>query len=302
MAADNAQLGNPKVVGALLAGAAAIAFGATMPFVQKAGVGLGPFSTAALLYLGAALATVPVRRQIDVATPPLRAGHLPRLLLGAVVGAAIAPALLAWGLGRTSAVHGSLLLNCEVIFTVLLAAWMHHEPIGKRMRWALLFIVVAACLSVGGGSSAQSSSLLGALAVVAAVAGWAFDNVLTRTLADFDPAAVVRTKASCGALLTTSAAFFFAEPAPRLSSVLVLLACGFGGYGLSLRLYLLAQRRVGAAKTGLVFAVAPFFGAAMALILEARMPDARTLLVAVLFVIGIALQLGDDDGTTHEPA
>lgn len=44
------------------------------------------------------------------------------------------------------------------------------------------------------------------------------------------------------------------EPAPASGAVLSLLALGATGYGLSLRLYLLAQRRIGAARTGSVFA------------------------------------------------
>ncbi len=43
-----------------------------------------------------------------------------------------------------------------------------------------------------------------------------------------------------------------------------LLAIGATGYGLSLRMYLLAQRAFGAARTGSVFAFAPFIGAAVA--------------------------------------
>jgi hypothetical protein len=40
--------------GGALALASAVAFGATTPFVQRFGEGVGPFTTAALLYTGAA--------------------------------------------------------------------------------------------------------------------------------------------------------------------------------------------------------------------------------------------------------
>lgn len=49
----------PALAGGLLAVTAAALFGASTPFVQKAGVGVGPFATAALLYLGAALVGAP---------------------------------------------------------------------------------------------------------------------------------------------------------------------------------------------------------------------------------------------------
>ena len=47
--------GNPIVLGTMLAALAALAFGATTPFIQRLGAGVGPFTTAALLYLGAAI-------------------------------------------------------------------------------------------------------------------------------------------------------------------------------------------------------------------------------------------------------
>ena len=45
---------SPALRGALLALVAAVLFGVSTPLVQMAGRGLGPFTTAALLYAGAA--------------------------------------------------------------------------------------------------------------------------------------------------------------------------------------------------------------------------------------------------------
>jgi hypothetical protein len=46
----------PALRGGLLALAAALLFGVSTPLIQALGSGLGPFSTAALLYAGATLA------------------------------------------------------------------------------------------------------------------------------------------------------------------------------------------------------------------------------------------------------
>jgi hypothetical protein len=48
---------NPLILGTTLAALAALAFGATTPFIQRFGTGLTPFATASLLYLGAAIRT-----------------------------------------------------------------------------------------------------------------------------------------------------------------------------------------------------------------------------------------------------
>jgi drug/metabolite transporter (DMT)-like permease len=77
------------------------------------------------------------------------------------------------------------------------------------------------------------------------------------------------------------------EPLPRIPSAAVLVACGATGYGASLYLYLRAQRRIGAARTGSVFALAPFIGASTAWAAGDRHADAGALVAAVLFAIGI---------------
>ena len=48
-------MSNPHRRGVVLAVLAALAFGLATPFVARVGVGVGPFTTAACLYLGAAL-------------------------------------------------------------------------------------------------------------------------------------------------------------------------------------------------------------------------------------------------------
>src|SRR3954469_18594987 len=96
--------------GVLLAALAAVAFGATTPVVAWAGRGQGAFATAALLYAGAALASVIMRGLARTRGVPLGRRDLPRVLGVAVAGGAIAPALLAWGLQRAGATVGALLL------------------------------------------------------------------------------------------------------------------------------------------------------------------------------------------------
>jgi drug/metabolite transporter (DMT)-like permease len=62
----------------------------------------------------------------------------------ALFGAALAPALLAWGLQRAGATVGSLLLNLEAVFTILLARAFYREPIGLRVAAAVTLMTAAA--------------------------------------------------------------------------------------------------------------------------------------------------------------
>lgn len=291
---------NPIIFGTVLAALAALAFGVTTPFIQRLGAGVGPFTTAALLYLGAAVGAISLPgRRAEQRETRVRPRHIPRLLAIAFFGAALAPTLFAWGLQRVPATYGSLLLNGEAVVTVVLAALIHREHIGRRVGLAVALMFAGGAATVFGASSAGGSGLIGALAVVAAVFSWALDNVLTRPFAELDPAAVVRVKALCGVLLTGALGLLAGEARPGWLRIAGLLACGVTGYGISLRLYLLAQRRVGAGRTGSVFAIAPFVGALCALALGDRPAGATTAVAALLFVAGLVLHLTERHGHEH---
>lgn len=290
---------SPLLVGTLLALFAAISFGVTTPVLQRFSQALGPFSAAALLYAGAALSAVAIRVTTRANDAPLRREHLTTLLGVAVLGGAVAPVLLTWGLARSGATIGSLVLNFEAVFTVLLARAVYQEPIGRRV-W-----VAMACMAIGGVLLATDVlrsgdwSAFGALAISGATLAWALDNTLTRRLADQDPVEVVGWKGAVGAALTGGMALASREPSPEPIAVWVLLACGATGYGLSLRLYLLAQRRVGAARTGSVFAIAPFVGAALAWALGDRSAGLPTLFAVGCFGLGVYLHVTERHGHHH---
>lgn len=295
----NSPRAHPIAAGVALAVAAAIAFGVTTPIVAWAGRALGAFTTAALLYAGAAAAALAARALGPPSEAPLRRGDARRVVIVAVLGGALAPTLLAWGLQRAGATLGALLLNLEAVFTVLLARAVYREPIGRRVAVAVLAMVlggVALTLEVWRGSRWE---LLGVLAVAAATGAWAGDNTLTRPLAQRDPLDVVAAKGGVGAAITGAIAIAIGEPAPLLVPLLVLLACGATGYGLSLRLYLLAQRRIGAGRTGSVFAIAPFLGAGLAYALGDRQPSAWTLAAVGLFVLGVYLHATERHAHAH---
>jgi len=288
--------------GVLLAAIAAIAFGIATPVVAWAGRDVGPLSTAALLYLGAALTAAVMQLVVRRGEARIRGSDGPRLIAIAIAGGAVAPSLLAWGLQRAGATAGALLLNLEAVFTVLLARAFFHEPIGRRVA------IAVACMAAGGAaltldsSSAGSFGLLGVLAVAGATGAWALDNTLTRPLAERDPFQVILVKGALGASLTATAALVRGEGMPALDHAAVLLACGATGYGASLYFYLLAQRRIGAGRTGSVFALAPFIGAALAWGLGDRHAGWLAAGAASLFALGVYLHASERHGHRHAHA
>lgn len=278
---------SPIAAGVAVAAAAALAFGLTTPLVARAGAGLGPLTIAALLYAGAALPSLLAIPFAGRSGRPLARADAPRLALVALSGAIVAPVLYASGLERAGPTATSLVLNFEAALTAVFAWLLYREPIGPRVGLALALMLAGGALAAGGAGRA-AATFAGVLAVLGATAAWAFDNALSRGLAEADPGRVVLAKAGLGAAATGSLALLAGEPAPPAVEALALLAIGATGYGLSLRLYLLAQRRIGAARTGSVFAVGPFLGAALAWLLGDRGGPA-TWVASAAFLAGVLL-------------
>lgn len=298
------DISRPALRGGLLALLAAALFGLSTPLVQRFGHGLGPFSTAALLYAGAALVAVWLRQPAQLEAG-LKRSDLPRLLAMAGFGAVIGPVALAWGLQRTSGTSASLMLTLEALFTVVLAWRLYGESMDKRVATAMLLLLAGGMALVLDQGLAGGAQLLGLLAVLAATAAWGLDNTLSRGVAECDPAQVVLAKSALGVTASGALAFLFTEPLPSLTAVLALLAVGAVGYGLSLRFYLLAQRAFGAARTGSVFAFAPFIGALGAFAMGDRSMGGEggvswMLAVAgLLMLAGVVLHLVESHGHEH---
>jgi drug/metabolite transporter (DMT)-like permease len=288
----------PALRGGLIALAAAVLFGISTPLVQRFGADLGSFTTAALLYAGAALVGALLRRPVE-REARVRFSDAPRIASMALFGAAIGPVALAWGLQHTSGTSASLMLALEAVFTAGMARLWYRETLDGRVIFAMVMLTVGGMVLVLDRAEAGSSQVLGILAVMVATAAWGVDNTLSRAVADRDPGQVVMFKGALGAMATALLAVAFGEPTPELWATLALLAVGATGYGLSLRFYLLAQRTFGAARTGSVFAFAPFVGASFAFGLGERGGGAWMLAGAVLMVSGIVLHLAERHGHEH---
>jgi len=289
---------SPLVSGALLALASAIAFGATAPLIGRFGAHLGPWSIAALLYLGAALAIRPTIAPASRERPIARR-ELPRIMLTGVLGAMLAPAALAWGIAHTGALSASLVLALESAFTVAVAVAFFHEAVGRRVVIAMVLISGGAALLVAANGGAGFGGL-GVLAVTVATLLWAIDNAITGTITGADPSAIVVLKSTTGIVGSIACALLAREPLPSAYNGVALIVIGAVGYGASLRWYLLAQRRFGVARTASLFAIAPFIGAAIAYALGERAAAGPVFaLAAVLIAAGVALHITERHEHPH---
>jgi len=241
---------------------AAALFGLSAPLAKVLLGEVSPVLLAGLLYLGAALGLWAHR----LLAPPTKEAHLGRrdistLAFVVLSGGVAAPVLMLFGLSRVTALTGSLLLNLEAPFTVLLAVLLFREHLGRYAAVASLLIVGGALvLKLDPGSVGADS--LGVMLLAAACACWALDNNLTQKLSLRDPFAIVRVKTLVAGATNTALGLIVVQGAlPSGRYVAGALVLGSLSYGVSVVLDAYALRLVGAAREAAYFATAPFVGA-----------------------------------------
>jgi len=286
---------------------AALLFGASTPLAKLLVGNIEPLLLAGLLYLGSGLglgALLLVRRL----RRPEAAGEMriPRTelpwLLGAIFfGGALGPALLMWGLARTDGATASLLLNVEGVLTAVLAWLVFKENADRRIVLGMLAIVGGGVLLSWqpGGTSLSA----GALFILAACLCWAIDNNLTRKVSTNDAMLVACVKGLVAGGCNTALAWAAGAALPGAAAVGSSLLVGFFGYGLSLTLFVVGLRGLGAARTGAYFSVAPLFGVALSLALWPSVPGPLFWAAAGLMALGVWLHVRErhQHEHTHEP-
>jgi drug/metabolite transporter (DMT)-like permease len=288
-------MNRPGVLPALLA---ALLFGASTPVAKVLLGTVDPWILAGLLYLGAGavLAAVMLARRGGTEAP-LRAAHLPRLIAVVAVGGVLGPLLLMSGLARTDAASASLLLNVEGLATMAIAWIVFGEGVDRRLLAGALAIVAGgAVLSWRGSASVDP----GALLVIAACLCWAIDNNLSRGLTTADPVALAMAKGVVAGTVNLLAGGAAGGELPGAATAAAAAAVGALGYGASLVLYLVAQRHLGAARTGAYFSLAPFAGAALAVALLHDPVTPSLLAAAALMGTGLWLHLAERHEHVHE--
>jgi drug/metabolite transporter (DMT)-like permease len=286
---------NPGVLAAL--GAAAL-FGASTPVAKLLLDATSPWLLAGLLYLGSGLGLLIVRlatRSASVSVP-----RTERLwLAGAIAaGGIVAPVLLLYGLTRMPASGASMLLNAEGLFTALIAWFAFKENFDRRILAGMLAIVAgAAVLSWPG--DARFGSAWPALAVLAACFAWGLDNNLTRRVSLSDATFIAMAKGIAAGVVNIALATAVGASLPALPALGLSLLVGFFSYGVSLTLFVVALRHLGAARTGAYFSTAPFVGSAIALALLREPVTWQFSAAAALMALGVWLHLSERHEHRH---
>ena len=213
-------------------------------------------------------------------------------VMGMILLDVIAPICLLLGLKYTSAANASLLNNFEIVATAIIALMIFKEKISKRLWLGIIFVVMSCLLlSIEDISSLQFSS--GSLFIILACICWGFENNCTRTLSSKDPLQIVLLKGIFSGLGSLIIGFIIGEKIIHIWSVFAVLLVGFIAYGLSIFFYVYAQRKLGAARTSAYYAVAPFIGTLLSLIIFQELPKYTYFIALFLMLIGAWLCASD---------
>ena len=297
-------------IGVGAAFASAFLFGAGTPLAKWllgfAG-SIGPWLLAGLLYAGSGLGLLAYRALKKLPTPRLNRSESLWLVAAVVCGGAVAPVLLMFGLTRLPASHASLLLNAEAVLTTLLAWALFKEHLGSRVVLGMACIVAGALVLAWpqGAAQAGAQAFNGwpAVAVVLACAFWALDNNFTRHVAHADASWIACVKGLSAGATNLVLAYLLGASWPPLAGASAAMVVGFLCYGVSLALFVVALRHLGASRAGAYFSTAPFVGAALSVVLFAEPVSWQLGAAGVLMGLGVWLHLTENHHHlhTHEP-
>jgi drug/metabolite transporter (DMT)-like permease len=287
--------------------ASAILFGISTPLAKALVATVSPLLLAGLLYAGSGLGLALV---IALRRASMRSGSSPsmprveewRWLTAAIFfGGVLGPAALMYGLVTSAASTASLLLNLEAVFTALLAWCLFKENFDRSIALGMAAIV-------GGGAllawvpGERAGASLGLLLIVAACFCWALDNNLTRKVSASDAVMVACLKGLVAGVVNIALALVLGAKLPTFPALGAAALVGFFGYGVSLVLFVLALRHLGAARTSAYFSVAPFFGAALSLLLVGEPITWPLVAAGLLMATGVWLHLTERHEHLHRHA
>jgi drug/metabolite transporter (DMT)-like permease len=255
---------------------AAILFGSVSTITKPVLEDQNALSISSLLYIIAGLSLLPlmtlssfnsdniITREYSSNTKSNRKYFL--LLVTSICGAVIAPSLFFFGLSNTSASDSSILINGEVLFSILLAIIFFSEKLIKREIISII-LVLAGIVILTTNMQTSNSFLelnIGNIMIVGSTLFWALDNNISKIISKtiHIPKIIVLKSLIGGSLLfiLTVIIFGIEEFKVDLIHIPYLLFAGSLGFGASLFFFLHSLKRIGTVKTILLFSTSSIFG------------------------------------------
>lgn len=261
-----------------------------------------PTLMASFLYLGAGIGMAFVDFIKSKSSKERTEGRLTKLELPFIIGMVVldiaAPIFLMIALSMTSAANASLLNSFEIVATSIIALLIFKEAISTRL-WAAIGLITLASMILSIEDISSFSFSLGSIFVLLACICWGLENNCTRKLSVKDPLQVVVIKGFGSGIGSLLIALLLGERTNNSAYIISALILGFFAYGLSILFYIYAQRDLGAAKTSAYYAIAPFIGVGLSLIIFREMPTLSFFIALVIMIIGMYFASTEEHDHEH---
>ena len=279
--------------GILYAFGACLLFGSNAPLAKILLQQISPPLLAALLNIGATLGLLMVFGWQRFQNPKTEM-NFPQgrdwlwFISTVVLGGVAAPILFIYGVDHSSAAAASLMLSFEGVATAAIA-WVVFK---ERFHWLLavaIAIILAGTIILNSAGAGQLSNPLATSAVMFAALCWATDNNLTRHISHRDPVLLALGKNLVAALVNGTIAVSIGSNLPPVPWLLSACTLGVFSYGLSFTFLIMALRLLGTSRTGAYFAITPFVGAGLSIILFREVVTRNFAIAALLIAVGVGL-------------
>ena len=283
-----------KTMAVIMALLAAIFYAINTPFSKVLLEKVAPTFMASFLYLGAGIGVGIMylfHSKSEKNIERLTKADLP-YTVGMIVLDILAPIFLMIGINVGSASNASLLGNFEIVATTLIALFIFKEVVTSRLWLAIGFITLSSIvLSFEGSGSFKFS--LGSLFVILATCCWGLENNCTRMISDKSTYEIVILKGIFSGTGSFIIAILLEESMPDIKYILISMLLGFVAYGLSIFLYIRAQRDLGAAKTSAYYAIAPFIGTFLSFVVDGDRLTKVYFIGLIFMIIGSVIVVYD---------
>ena len=279
-----------KLKAIMFAFLAAVFYAINVPISKVLLQHVGPTTMAALLYLGAGIGIGMMslfNKKDREKAESLTKADLP-YIVGMIVLDIAAPIFLMLGISYGSSANASLLGNFEIVATTVIALILFKEAVTKRLWLAIGLITLSSILLSFEGTDSFHFSY-GSLLVIMATVCWGLENNCTRQIADRDPLQIVMVKGLGSGTGALAVALIIGERFAPVWLLGMAMLLGFVAYGLSIYYYTYAQRVIGAARTSAYYAIAPFIGAALSMLVLRERPDWIFFVALALMLVGARL-------------
>lgn len=201
------------------------------------------------------------------------------LLLTSLCGAVIAPIFFFYGLSITSASDSAILINGEILFSILLAIIFFNEKLIRREIVALILVLAGILilttnmqfLSLSSSNSFPQFNI-GNILIVGATLFWALDNNISKIISKnihVPKIIVLKTLIGGSILFILFIIIFGIEDLLDTITILhipYLVFVGSMGFGASLFFFLHSLKRIGTVKIMLLFSTSSIFGMIFAIV------------------------------------